>query len=388
MASKEVMVTAPVLVILYDRSFRSGSLRTLLQRRWGLYAGLAASWIVLVALMRSGPRSDSVGFSAGVGALDYAMNQCILVVHYLRLVLWPDPLVLDYGFPNPLALAEVAPYALLLALLLIATGVAWLRRAPLGYLGVWFFGILAPTSSFVPIASEVGAERRVYLASASIVVLIVLAGYVLLQAVSTRLKRDLSKPAVGVVTLLVLVLCWATLERNHDYRSEVSIWQTAVAERPANPRAHVNLGKAFYEEERLDEAVGHYRQALQLKPRYALAHTNLGRVLYAQGHSVEAIDHFHRAVQLDPELPLAHYNLARAFHVQRDIDQAIRHYREALRFGPLDAETHNNLGAALAAMGDLDQAIQHFREALRINPDYPGAQANLDRALRSSGASK
>ncbi len=386
MASKEVMVTAPVLVLLYDRSFRSGSWRTLLAQRYRLYAGLAAGWIVLAALMRGGPRSDSVGFSAGAGAFDYAMNQCVLVAHYLRLIFWPDPLVLDYGFPDPLPLNEVAPYALLLALLLIATGVAWRRCPPLGYLGIWFFAILAPTSSFVPIATEVGAERRVYLASAAIVVLIVVAAYVLLQTVSTRMKRDLTVPGLALMTLLVGLLCWGTLNRNQDYRSELSLWQSAVAGRPANPRARVNLGKALYLEERLDEAVVEYRRALELKPGYALAHTFLGRVLYAQGNGAEAIDHFQQAVQLDPKLPVAQYNLGRAFHARREFDRAIRHYRQALRFGPLEPETHNNLGTALASTGDLEEAIQHFREALRLNPDYSGAQANLDRALTQPGA--
>ena len=91
------------------RSDRSGDA---LRRRWPYYAGLCATWLVLVALLWSSPRGDSAGFAgASVSPWTYLLNQSVMIVRYLRLAIWPRGLVLDYGEPLPLTLSDVAPYA-------------------------------------------------------------------------------------------------------------------------------------------------------------------------------------------------------------------------------------------------------------------------------------
>ena len=86
-----------------------------------------------------------------------------MLVRYLRLAAWPTELVVNYGWPRALTLTEVLPYALVVVGCLVATALALWRWPTLGVLGAWFFLTLAPTSSIVPIATEVGAERRMYL---------------------------------------------------------------------------------------------------------------------------------------------------------------------------------------------------------------------------------
>ena len=157
MASKEVMVTAPLIVVLYDAAFRSGSFREIFDRRWPLYAGLAATWGILAAVTWSGPRSRTVGFSANASALDYAMNQCVMLTRYLYLAVWPSSLVFDYGTPQPAAIMHVPPYAVIVAALMAAAAIALVHRRPIGFLGAWFFLLLAPTSS---VHSDFDRSRR------------------------------------------------------------------------------------------------------------------------------------------------------------------------------------------------------------------------------------
>src|SRR5262245_42174574 len=92
---KESIVTAPLMVFLYDAVFCSESFLKPLQRRGALYAGLAASWIV-VALIAGGARSHSAGFSSGVSPWTYLLNQAPLLVRYLKMTVWPTGLVADY----------------------------------------------------------------------------------------------------------------------------------------------------------------------------------------------------------------------------------------------------------------------------------------------------
>jgi Flp pilus assembly protein TadD len=365
MASKEVMVTAPLMVLLYDRVFG-------LRRGARFYAGLASTWIVLGYLMWTDPRAKSVDFS-GTGSIEYALNQCVMIVRYLRLALWPQPLVLDYGVPRPITLGEAAPHALVVLVLLVVVAALLRYRPTLGYPATWFFVILAPTSSIVPILTEVGAERRVYLP---------LAGLVTLGVALAR--RSGLRGQLGALVLIVAAtpLVWQTVRRNGEYWSESSIWASSVRALPDNPRARLNLGKALQAESRIEEAIGEYRIAIGLEPDFVEAHNNLGAALRFQGKAAESLGPLREAIRLAPDYPPAHYNLGLAYQTLDRADDAIRSYREALRLDPDYLMAHNNLGTLLASRGEIEEALVHFRRALEIDPAHAEARHNLEQALR------
>ena len=164
MASKEVMVSAPLMVLHYDRTFVAGTFRAAWQQRRRFYLGLAATWLLLGALLLSigGSRGTTAGFGLGITWWPYALKQCEAIVLYLRLSFWPHPLVLDYGrevVSNPLA---VAPQAIALLFLVAGMVIALWRRSALGFAGFWLFAILAPSSSVVPLLTQTMAEHRMY----------------------------------------------------------------------------------------------------------------------------------------------------------------------------------------------------------------------------------
>ncbi len=189
MACKESMVTAPVMVALYDRGFVFSSMKDAIAARWRLYAGLASTWILLALLLRSGPRIHSAGFSTGVSAWTYLLNQTVMITRYVRLSVWPRALVVTYGWPVSLTLGDVLPQALFVAALLAAAVIALVRKPALGFAGAWFFLTLAPTSSVVPIATEVGAERRMYLPLIALVSLAVIGSAALWSVIRQKARR-------------------------------------------------------------------------------------------------------------------------------------------------------------------------------------------------------
>ncbi|MGA2605090.1 MAG: hypothetical protein ABSG14_12755, partial [Verrucomicrobiia bacterium] len=175
MATKEVMVTAPLMVLLYDRAFVSQSFREAWSRHGRLYLGLAGTWLLLGYLM-AGSRNlldRGVGYGLGITWWTYALTECRAVVHYLWLALWPAPLVFDYGdaITGDITiwhLTEATPYALILAVLAAGVLVELRRQPAMGFLGAWFFVILAPSSSVVPVAGQPMAEHRMYLPLAAV----------------------------------------------------------------------------------------------------------------------------------------------------------------------------------------------------------------------------
>lgn len=206
MACKESMVVAPVLMLLLDATFISGGPFEAVRRRPWYYAGLFATEILLVALIIGGPRSNSAGFSSGVSPWTYLLNQPPLIVHYLRLAVWPTGLVLDYGEPTLRTLGEVWPAAVAVLVLLAAMIVAWFRVPALAFLGTWFFITLAPTSSLLPIATEVGAERRMYLPLVAVLSVLLVAGARLLRTISNPgTRRNVAMIAAGAVCAVLTV---------------------------------------------------------------------------------------------------------------------------------------------------------------------------------------
>jgi hypothetical protein len=96
MASKEVMVSAPLMVLLFERTFVAGSVANALRRSSALYIGLALSWLLLFALNIHAPRGATAGFGLGVSAYAWWLTQAKVLLMYLKLVVWPWPLLIHY----------------------------------------------------------------------------------------------------------------------------------------------------------------------------------------------------------------------------------------------------------------------------------------------------
>jgi tetratricopeptide (TPR) repeat protein len=368
MASMEVMVTAPVMVLLYDRTFVSGSFREAWSRHRQLYLGLAGSWVFLGWLM-VGLHHRGVGYGLGISWWAYALTECRAVMCYLWLAIWPHPLVFDYGESVAIRyIGEVAPYAMMLAVLVAGVLVELKRRPAIGLVGAWFFLILAPTSSVVPVTGQLMAEYRMYLPLVAVVVLGVMEIYVLI-----------GRRTVPVVVVLAVALGVLTWQRNQDYRSDIAIWEDTVAKCPQNSRAQDYLGNALRLSGRIPEAIEHLERALSMKPNFAEAHYNLGVALGQAGSLPEATEHLEQAVRLKPDYPEAHCNLGVALAQAGRIPEAMEHLEEALRLKPDYAKAHYNLGYALEQEGKIDDAIAHYEQALRLKTDYADARNALAR---------
>jgi tetratricopeptide (TPR) repeat protein len=376
MASKEVMVTAPLVVLLYDRTFVAGTFAAALRLRRGYYAALAGTWLLLafLVLQHSGARGASAGFGLGVTPWTYLLTQADALVRYLRLTFWPHPLVLDYGTGVAGALAEVWWQALLVLVLLGGTVWALVRRPVLGFVGAWFFVILAPSSSFVPLVTQTMAEHRMYLPLASLIALLVVLAH-RLPAAAAR---------AGLVGLVVL--CGATtVARNHTYRDPLTIWSDNVAAYPAGARGHNNLALILQQRGDAAGANTHYATALRLQPGYVSAHYNWGVALLEQNRVAEAVVQLEAAVRLAPDHADARLNLGNALVRAASPAAALPHYEASLGLRPA-ADVHVNLAVALSALGRRPEAIVQLEAALRLDASLAPARLQLARALSREAA--
>lgn len=376
MGTKEVMVTAPLMVLLWDRTFLAGNFRSAWRLRRGYYLALASTWILLLVLVAriGGTRDGAAGFGGGVSPWAYLLTQCRALVLYLRLALWPHPLAIDYGSALVAGLSSVWPQALLLLALLAATLWALARRPALGFLGAWFFVILAPSSSVIPLITQTIAEHRMYLPLAAVLAAVVLA-----------IDRLAGRASLVLFAALAAGLGAMTAGRNRDYRTVVSIWSRDVAVVPSNPRAHYNLGSALESGGAAGPAVAEYREAIRLKPDYAEPHNNLAGILFREGRLEEAAAQYRDAIRFAPANPGMLYNYGNTLVKLGRPAEAVPYFERSLQIRPDDAETHGNYGAALAQLHRWPEAEAQYREALRLNPDYAVAHYDLGNILARTG---
>ncbi|MDB6126406.1 MAG: yrrB [Verrucomicrobia bacterium] len=379
MATKETMVTAPFLMLLFDRVFWSASFGEALAKRRGYYAALLGAWIFLGYLMVATHHEVAgIGFNAGVDWLSYTLTEFKVVAWYLKLAFWPHPQVFDYG-PEILetSLASVLPYISFVAIGLVITVMLFVRgRKAAGFLAAAFFILLSPTSSFVPVIGQPMSESRMYLPVAPVILLVAIFLY--------RRAPQWTMLALGG---LALGFGGATIARNVDYRSELSIWGDTIAKRPLNSRGQLNLAVILAKiPGRISEAITHDEEAVRLRPDFAEAYYNLAANLTGiPGREAEVIANYEATLRLRPELVEAENNLANELAKSPErLSDAIRHYEAALKRKPDYAEAHLNLANKLARFPErMPEAFEHYEAALRLKPDF--AEAHYNYANRLAG---
>jgi len=410
---KESIVTCPLAVLLYDFAYH-GRQRPWIAGRRLLYGGLALSWLALGLVMRLGPRSQSVGFELGVSGWSWLKNQTIAVSSYFSQAVWPNRLLIDHGYPRDLSLGDVwMPAALLLSVLMLAI-IGFTRRPACFFPLLFPFLVLAPTSTIVPIATEVAAERRFYLPLAALCCLVAV---LLSQIPAARRRQSLSPLYFGLIVLLALALGRQTLQRNVEYGDRVALWSSASEALPDNGRALTGVGRALLDRGDTEAALMAFERAIEIDDNDYHARFNQGKALRTLGHNVEAASAWQQASRLRPERAAPHYlrgmtlldlgqlrealnclgesaRLDPGFAVGRvdhgmalaragRMDEALTETRAGLELDPALVAGHVNLGILLFQRGQPDEAIAAFQQALTLEPDHIQAQHNLELALRS-----
>jgi tetratricopeptide (TPR) repeat protein len=305
-------------------------------------------------------------------------NAVVSYVIYMGKTICPLNLAVFYPHPgSTIPFWQVGTAGLLLVFISVLVIREYRKRPylPVGWL--WYLGTLVPVIQLVQVGDHAMADRYTYI---PLIGLFIMIAWGLADVVARwpGTKIVVGTSAVGLV--LCLSICSQLQARR--WKDGVTLFEHALHVTAENHVAHTNLGVALAGQGKLDRAIWHYSQALQIKPDYLGARINLGSALSEQGKLREAIAHYLKILRIKPDFVDAHFNLGNALARQGKLDKAIAHYSEALRIKPDDAEVHNNIGIALAARERTADALTHFRAALRIQPDFPEARHNLSIVLQ------
>lgn len=390
MGTKEIMVVVPVLVWLYDVVFVSRGWRESLHRNRQFHCSLAATWLVLVVLVAITSQNSARELDASrLGP--YLLSQPRVVLHYLRLALWPDHLyhhILGPAFwPKPdEPWTTQLPWIGCIAFMIGAGSWALLRRKPAGFLAAVFFLPLLPTSllaTFTPIQ-----EHRTYLSLIGVIAGVVLGAYTGLRR--ARPMRSLPHTALVLAALGALLACGIrTHLRNEDYESNARFWapdDVVLAFR-------MMIGRSIYYGQYEDAAsrIAELLASVKSDPQSPLAGERaraigaLGTVHGLAGRTEEGVRSLQDALLLAPDDGLVHNNLGVLLFLQGDRGAARRELELAVKSRPSSASAHFNLGLAALADSDRQTAAAHIRQANELLP--PAARmdpAGLDALTKAN----
>ncbi len=316
-------------------------------------------------------------------------------VAYLGKLIYPFGLAAHYPFPvdGPPAILVAGACLVLLG---ISVGViVHRRRRPYLLAGwLWYLATLLPVIGLVPGGNQLMADRYTYIPEIGLVVALVWLAADLSESWTSRESLRIGGSAALIVGLMALA--W---RQTSFWSDSITLWRHALSCTSGNDIAHEHLADALVEESRaaaakmdnqeatadMQEARGHFEQALQIMPDNFEALVNLGNLLSGQGDPREAISLYGRALKVNPDIAATYYNLGNALLATGDSSGAMSYYRKAIEVDPGYVSAHNNLGNLLAGQGMNDEAVKHFRQAVACDPKFAQGYVNLANTLLAQG---
>jgi tetratricopeptide (TPR) repeat protein len=387
--SKEMAISLPALILLYDLAFREAAERglsvkhilTTIKIRWSFYTGyaLVAGLYLLLrfAIFVNPADGNKHHFGSLLERLLYLPYH---IFSFFKLAIAPYDLNVDYVYSYPHGFFEISNligFVIISGLVVLSFFIY--KRSKEIFFGIWWFLIaLFPVYNIIEISYPL-AERYLY---TPIIGFCLILPIILYRIFSNIRNRTLFVRMAALLVIIAVSAAYSTIAigRNKDFKDDFSLWSKTVVQSPNSANAHGGLGHAYHKRGQLDKAIVEFQKAVRILPNHFRAYYILG-VLYDQkGDIKNAIDNYKKSIAINPEFADAQYNLAILYHKQGLIADAIRQYKKVIELMPEDYEAHNDLGVAYAIEGQLLQAVSEWQKVLKIDPANKSARDNISKA--------
>ena len=393
--SKEMAITLPAIVLLYDLILRHADLNppTLTQmlkiskNRATFYSGYLLVSLVYLVLRFFIFYSAGESLKASYGTL---FERIIYLPGHLfsffKLMIFPINLTADYVFAYPDSFfnpMNLIGFAVVMGL--AGSSFFIYRYSKEIFFGLWWcFITLLPVSNLIEIYHPL-AERYLYLPIIGFCLVVPIIIYGLAGRVISRWPAA-NKAALLMILVILGFYATATISRIPDWHSNFSLWSQTVQTSPNSLVARGGLGLAYQQQGLLDQAQEQFEIAIELYPGHYKSYYNLGVVYHQRGDLKRSLEYFNRSVALNPEFARGHYNLGTLYAQQGSLEMAIRHFSKVVELDPDDFEAHYNLGMAYAMQRKLKRAISEWEKVLQLDPGHTSARNNLAKAKRMMDA--
>ncbi|KJJ85291.1 transmembrane and TPR repeat-containing protein 4 [Candidatus Omnitrophus magneticus] len=299
---------------------------------------------------------------------------------YFRLLILPTDLHMERSVPTTRNIFDIEA---ILCLLMIC-GIIWIAYKTfsrgnkfISFSITWFFVNLLPVSNIVPINSFL-AEHWIYMACIGPLTLAGL-GLSWLWKNIPKEGRSLRIAFILFVSVLIYSYSNGTIERNKDWKDEISFFSSTLKYNPRNARLYLNLGNTFFEKGDIDNAIAQYKKAIGIHKDYAVAYGNIGSAYLNKNDVANAQEYLEQAIKLKFNYPIAHYNLGIIYYNKNKFSEAINELNTATKQLPQLYQAWNMKGRTYLKIGQIPEAKEAFNTSLQIFPDQPPIKKALSK---------
>ena len=386
MGTKATAVTLPATLVLYEFLFLNPDSKNPFKlflgepRRLKKYIPVTAVLLAYLAVRTLFlPRMFTIVFAAKtVTSFSYLLTQFRAWVFYLRLFLWPHPLLVDYsGFGWSRSLWDLRVLLSLGVLITILVLASWVRKTQplISFFALWFFIALLPEASFIPLADPVVGYRAylAYVGPAVVVALMSLKGW---RWIWNKIKRENEKSISGcwlvfglLAGAVLIVLTGATVIRNRDWRDETTLWSDVIEKDPTNPRAYMGLGVQFLTQGDYGKAEEMFEKAVRFGPAMSQTYALRGYLKSRLNKKAEALTDFATAIKLDPRSPYNFSYRGQLYTRMGEADKALDDYQAALALLPFYTDAYLGIAMAYLEKDEIAKATEACAKLVEIDPD-------------------
>jgi len=388
--SKEMAITLPAIIVLYDlsikneadpQSFSLPPMVSAIKERGLFYCGYLAVGLFYLAIRFIILNHSEESIKSFFGSL---LERVIFlpdhIFSFIKLSFFPVNLSADYVFSYPhhfFAISNLIGFIFVTGLAVLSVFI-FKHSKDIFFAIWWFFITLFPVYNLIPIFNPF-AERYLYIPVIGFCMALSIAFNTL---ITKRLSETVPVRVLSSVALIVILSFYSTvtISRNRDWKDNLTLWSKTVITSPDSSIAHGSLGRAYQDLGRLQEAIGKYKKAIEINPRNYKAYHNLGVIYEGQGALRKAVANYKSAVAINPAFIDAQFNLGNIYYNQGLLEEAIDRYRKVAELDPADFEARNNLGVAYARLGKLDEAIVQWEKVLEMDPQNKSAAENIGKA--------
>lgn len=357
--AKEVSITLPVMIVLYDIIIKKYNLKTLLKHRRNIYLLLLLISLAYLLLRKSVleafPSDEKKFYFYGKDFVTafFTMSQTIPL--YLRLLFIPVGLLYQYNgfypYINSLFSLQVLISFVLVAILIVLTIYFYKKNSLVSYSIIFFFLTLLPVMNIAP-TSNLAAERFLYIPSISLILIIAYIGY----------KFDINvykSPFNATALIIFLIFTMLTIIRNVDWKNNERLYLSADGK--PGVALNVNLGNLYVQKKQYNKAEIYYRKAVQSKENDPLANTNLGRTFMLERKYDSSYYYINKAYQFDTLNPEPRFTLALMYELSDRTADAINEMEKLQKIAP-DYKNSRQLLVQLKSQLQNDSTHQSQKE--------------------------
>lgn len=197
------------------------------------------------------------------------------------------------------------------------------------------------------------------------------------KAILSSIKNDLKKAKLELKEAFALnkndeetlLLDWIV----NGSKIEDKVIEKLVNTDPFNSLIYQEIGLAFQNNHKLEEAESYFKESLKVNSKNASVLYYLSDIFYKTGRFEDASIQLKNAIKIKDDFWLAHFKLAQVYKHENLYDTTIKEYTKTLAINPKSFEANFELGTIYTEKGDLDKAEESYKNAIILEPEnYEG----------------